>query len=84
MAHYPKGEEWREFANCIGMNPNDFFDNYERSVEVQLRVDKACSNCVVRKQCLEWALSEGIEYGVWGRKYLDPTDKKKKERRAIV
>lgn len=63
-------EKWIEFANCKGMDLNDFFDNYEASIEVQLRVDKTCANCVVRQQCLDWAIEEGLEGGVFGRRYL--------------
>jgi len=68
---------WRSYANCKGMPISKFFEEYEESVEVQLEVDAVCGNCVVRTQCLEWAVSNGLE-GVFGRKFLKPSKKKKK------
>ncbi len=61
---------WIEFANCKGMDVNLFFDYYEQSNAVQLQVQKICSNCVVRLQCLDWAIEEGLEGGVFGNKFL--------------
>lgn len=77
-----RDESWQEYAACRGMDFNDFFDNYEESNETQLRVDKTCANCVVRNQCLEWAIEEGLEGGVFGRKFLEQGNKKKRKRRA--
>lgn len=76
-------ESWKQFANCRGMDPNMFFDLFEQSVEVQLEVDETCANCVVRSQCLEWAEAEGLEGGVFGRKYLDGKKKKKKNGKLV-
>lgn len=71
-------ESWKEFANCKGEPLDDFFDNYEKLNEVQIRIDTLCGNCVVRRQCLEWALSEGLEGGVFGRKFIKKAKVKKK------
>lgn len=60
------------------MDVNLFFDYFEQSVEVQLEVDGICGNCVVRRQCLEWAEAEGLEGGVFGRRYLKGGKSKKK------
>lgn len=71
MTNFLNGEEWKEFANCHGHDLNKFFDYYEESNAVQLEVDQICGNCVVRTQCLEWAIAEGLTGGVFGRKYLE-------------
>jgi hypothetical protein len=47
-----------------------FFDDYEESATIQLAVDDICASCIVRKDCLEWALEEGLIGGVFGRKFL--------------
>lgn len=77
-----KGEEWKEQANCLDLDFNDFFDNYEESNEVQLRVDRTCANCVVRNQCLEWAIENNLEGGVFGRKFIAQGNKKRKRRKS--
>lgn len=70
---------WVEFANCKGEDINDFFDNYEASIATQLRVNEICGNCVVRQQCLDWAISEGLEGGVFGKKYFKQGVRKKQK-----
>lgn len=78
-------EDWKQFANCKGEDINKFFDAYEESSAIQLEVDTMCANCVVRTQCLDWAIEEGLEGGVFGRRYLTPTPKgraKRKKERA--
>jgi hypothetical protein len=77
-------DDWKKFANCKGMDVNLFFDDYEDSSETQLLVDKTCGDCVVRKQCLEWALENKLEGGVFGRKYLVQSPKGKKRRKELV
>ena len=77
-------EEWRDFASCKGMPVALFFDDYEASAEVQLMVDNLCANCVVRMDCLEWALENKMEGGVFGRKYLGQSPKAKKRRKEMA
>jgi hypothetical protein len=74
-------QSWREFANCKGKPLNWFFDDYEDSVAIQLKVDDICKNCVVRMQCLEWATENKVEGGVFGRKYFQQADKAKRKKR---
>lgn len=35
----------------------------QRQAEEAKRI---CGNCVVRGECLDWAMSTGQEHGVWG------------------
>jgi hypothetical protein len=62
------------------MDTSLFFDDYEKSSEVQLFVDDVCSSCVVRKQCLEYAEEQNLEGGVFGRKYFKQGSKNRKKR----
>jgi len=44
-------------------NPPNFFPTNGGGVVVAV---KFCSDCPVRQECLEFALCENIEFGVWG------------------
>lgn len=61
--------KWYEFAVCLGMDTNLFFDRYESDINIAKNIDEACLSCPVIKICHD----EGIvndEYGVWGGVYL--------------
>lgn len=47
-----------------------FHEDFEESLEVQLKVGKACGSCPVRKQCLEYGLTHNVEGSVWGGRYF--------------
>jgi WhiB family redox-sensing transcriptional regulator len=50
-------------AACRGDDLNLFFPGRGESAEPARRV---CAACPVREPCLDYALSHGITYGVWG------------------
>ncbi len=56
-------ESWMDEAACRGRSPELFYANDEVLLRAAVQV---CSSCPVRRQCLEYALSYGIEDGVWG------------------
>lgn len=63
--------DWRNQAACRGMDPDTFFshDNGENKPDRDDREDTAkavCAGCVVRLECLEYALTAGERYGIWG------------------
>ncbi len=56
---------WMEKAKCKDL-PTDIFFPETRSVP-QVKVAKAiCSNCHVRRECLDYALVADLDYGIWG------------------
>jgi WhiB family redox-sensing transcriptional regulator len=55
--------EWMLQARCRGAAPTEFFPSDGLGVEAAQRV---CVNCPVRAECLEYALVNRIEHGVWG------------------
>jgi WhiB family redox-sensing transcriptional regulator len=63
-------DQWRKYASCNGLPVSLFFEGYESSNAIQLEVDSLCSQCVVRKQCLEYAIENNIEGGVFGRTFF--------------
>jgi WhiB family transcriptional regulator, redox-sensing transcriptional regulator len=54
---------WMEFGSCREHPPNVFFPVDGVGVEVAKRI---CAKCPVREQCLEYAVENRIEHGVWG------------------
>lgn len=56
---------WMDYALCVGLDPELFFT--ERGDNWTMEDAKAiCRACTVREECLEYALVEGIKYGIWG------------------
>ena len=56
---------WRELANCRGRVEVDFFPNPDDSKAISL-AKAICAECVVREQCLEYALESNQKWGIWG------------------
>lgn len=54
--------EWL-LAKCRGLNPSFFFGSSIQ--EVRAAVD-FCQTCVVREDCLAYALENREDHGVWG------------------
>src|SRR5437016_12267696 len=54
---------WHDQANCLGVDPDLFFP--ERGASTR-EAKEVCRGCVVREECLEYALSNGEKYGIWG------------------
>jgi WhiB family redox-sensing transcriptional regulator len=54
---------WMFHARCRGINPAEFFPSDGTGVETAQRV---CAACPVTSECLEYALLNRIEHGVWG------------------
>ena len=57
------GESWQMFANCLGVDPDLFFP--ERGASTK-EAKSVCQGCVVREDCLEYALANGEKFGIWG------------------
>jgi WhiB family redox-sensing transcriptional regulator len=67
MALYDETEteatSWQDFANCLGVDPDLFFP--ERGASTR-EAKEVCQGCVVREDCLEYALQNGEKFGIWG------------------
>ncbi len=57
------GNRWQERANCLGVDPDLFFP--ERGASTR-EAKSVCKSCEVRLECLEYALSHGEKFGIWG------------------
>jgi WhiB family redox-sensing transcriptional regulator len=56
-------QEWQDYANCLGVDPDLFFP--ERGASTR-EAKEVCRGCVVREDCLEFALANGEKFGIWG------------------
>ena len=54
---------WQMQANCMGVDPDLFFP--ERGASTR-EAKEVCRGCVVREDCLEYALANGEKFGIWG------------------
>jgi len=56
---------WRDLAACEGIDPDLFFPD-SWSQEATAPALEVCAGCLVRKQCLDEALTHNIQTGIWG------------------
>lgn len=54
---------WMDRGLCAETDPEAFFPEKSRSPRP---AKKVCRSCEVRSECLEYAVDNGIEFGVWG------------------
>lgn len=56
-------KNWQDYANCLGVDPDLFFP--ERGASTR-EAKEVCRGCVVRFECLEYALVNAEKFGIWG------------------
>lgn len=54
---------WQARANCMGVDPDLFFPERGSSTR---EAKEVCRGCVVRMDCLEFAIANGEKFGIWG------------------
>jgi WhiB family redox-sensing transcriptional regulator len=54
---------WLAKAKCRDMDPAIFFPSDGVGVQAAQRI---CAECSVKEKCLEYALVEHVDHGVWG------------------
>jgi WhiB family transcriptional regulator, redox-sensing transcriptional regulator len=54
---------WAVRARCRGMDPEQFFVRGAAQAKPALRI---CQRCPVQQLCLEYAMENDIDFGVWG------------------
>lgn len=55
--------DWMRRGLCRELAPSTFFPNDGVGVDAARRI---CAACPVQQACLEYALAERIDHGVWG------------------
>lgn len=80
-AFEPHGStEWQELALCAQTDPEAFFPERGGSVREAKNV---CQQCEVRDECLQFALENDEQFGVWGGKSEHQRRKMKLKRRTV-
>ncbi len=54
---------WQDSANCSGANQDLFFP--ERGASTR-KAKAICAACAVKEECLEFAITQGERFGIWG------------------
>jgi len=54
---------WMQDGNCRNYPPGAFFPSDGVGVDAARKI---CSDCPVKAPCLEYALDQRIDHGVWG------------------
>jgi WhiB family transcriptional regulator, redox-sensing transcriptional regulator len=70
---------WQRQANCMGVDPDLFFP--ERGASTR-EAKEVCRGCVVREDCLEYALVNAEKFGIWGG--LSERERRKIRRRRAL
>jgi hypothetical protein len=61
----PEHEPWMDLAVCATTDPDLFFPEKDMPAEPAKRV---CAGCPVAGKCLDYAIVNRIDHGVWGGK----------------
>ena len=77
--------EWVDRANCAGVDPELFFPDRGASTREAKAV---CQACVVRVECLDYALDHSEKHGTWGgkseRERRRMREARNRERRSVA
>lgn len=65
MTAFDDRPDWQALGNCQGLDLDMFFPARGDNEGVKA-AQAVCAGCTVRDDCLEYALAEGIEHGIWG------------------
>lgn len=62
---YPRDEDWRDQASCLGLDVDDFYPEGQGH-HVPDAVKRTCQACPVRRACLDFALTHRDKWGIYG------------------
>lgn len=65
ISHQLNEEAWMLDGKCLNADPERWFPTPGDSAAIEYAVG-LCITCPVRVRCLEFAISSGSEYGIWG------------------
>jgi WhiB family redox-sensing transcriptional regulator len=58
-----RGDDWRDQGLCRQADPEEFFAKSTPAIQ---RAKRICRACPVRPQCVQFAVTNGERFGVWG------------------
>jgi WhiB family transcriptional regulator, redox-sensing transcriptional regulator len=79
---------WRAAGACLSADPDLFFPiSAKGPAEKQIaRAKVICAGCPVRPECLEFAMTHDLTYGIWGGTTVEDRqrERRRKRRRAAA
>lgn len=72
---------WSELGLCAETDPDAFFPEKGGSTREAKQV---CEGCIVRTQCLEYALANDERFGIWGGTSEQQRRKLRRERKRAA
>jgi WhiB family transcriptional regulator, redox-sensing transcriptional regulator len=57
---------WRDLAACLEVVSADYDPFFADTAELQAEAIAICASCLVRDDCLTFAVRTGQQYGIWG------------------
>jgi WhiB family redox-sensing transcriptional regulator len=57
---------WRDLAACLDVVSADYDPFFADSADLQAEAIAICETCLVRDDCLTFAVRTGQQYGIWG------------------
>ncbi|WP_304440510.1 MULTISPECIES: WhiB family transcriptional regulator [unclassified Mycobacterium] len=76
-----KMPSWVDDAICAQIDPEVFFPETGQHT-THRAAKRICRGCPVKQDCLDWALTNGELYGIWGGHSQDERKRLKTRRRA--
>ncbi len=65
--------EWRDDALCKNLDTSVFFPDLTGvNIDLYIKKNMPCGQCMVKKACKDYADDHGEEYGIWGGEYRSP------------
>jgi|SRR5271163_2754135 WhiB family transcriptional regulator, redox-sensing transcriptional regulator len=78
-------QNWRSAAACRSADPDLFFPRSATGLAAQIaRAKTICAGCGVRRECLEFALAHGQNYGIWGGTTAEDRQRDRRRRRRTA
>jgi WhiB family redox-sensing transcriptional regulator len=71
---------WKQEAACKGHLDEFYPEGSNHTAATLAAVQKYCDRCSVREACLDWALTQPEDFGIWGG--LDIGDRKRLQGRG--
>lgn len=72
-------EDWRVLAECANWEPELWFPDHDPGALAEAR--RVCAGCPVSLDCLEYALGNPKEEGVWAGTTVSQRDRIRRARR---
>lgn len=77
---------WRSAGACLSADPDLFFPISSAGPAARqiARAKEICAGCGVRRECLEFALSQDPIYGIWGGTTAEDRQRERRRKRRAA